>query len=420
MQRQMSRRNFSKSIAAGAAVGGFSILNARGQGGVKEFKAALIGCGGRGNGAARDCQAAAQKLGIGLKWVACADWFEQKSMGFGKDRGIPESHCFSGPNGYKQIMETDADIVLMATPPNFRPLHLEAAVKAGKHCFIEKPVAVDPPGVRHVMEIGELAKQKGLAIVAGTQRRHQARYREAAHLIENGAIGDILNGQVYWLGRVPWIKPRKPGQSDADYLVSNWVNWSMMSGDHICEQHVHNIDVANWFLGRNPVMALGFGGRSQRSTGDQYDFFSVDLDYGDGCHVHSMCRQNKGCYSRVGEVFEGCSGSYNGKISADKDMDIKMPSFMEGNPYMLEHYDMMQSIIAGNPLNEAEAVANANMAAVMGRISAYSGQIVRWVDVMSNQKSKFYNAVLTPTAKDFETGDVVAPKDDIVPVPPMA
>jgi myo-inositol 2-dehydrogenase / D-chiro-inositol 1-dehydrogenase len=420
MQEKISRRNFNKSLAAGVAVGSFSILNAHGNGGVKEFKLALVGCGGRGSGAAGDCENAAKALGLPVKWVACCDWFDAKAKSFGQGRGIAEDKCFAGANGYKQVMESDADIVLLATPPNFRPPHLEAAVAAGKHVFMEKPVAVDPVGARRIIAAGETAKHKGLAIVAGTQRRHDARYKLAAHQIKNGALGDILNGQVYWLGSVPFVRPRQPGQSDADYLINNWVNWAMMSGDHIVEQHVHNIDIANWFIGRNPVMVLGFGGRSQRKTGDQYDFFSLDLDYGDGCHVHSMCRQNQGCYSRVGEVFTGTKGDFSGKVDSKAGLDIQVPAFMEGNPYMLEHYALLKGIIDGAPLNEAEAVADATMVAIMGRISAYTGQVVRWSDVMKNENSKYYKLKLTPSAEDFETGNVVAPEDDVIPLPPIA
>lgn len=414
----LTRRGFlGQATALGTALGSFSVLANR-QGAGREFKAALVGCGGRGNGAARNLIAAAAQLGVTIKWVAASDWFASKAQNFGKKQGIPLKNCFGGADGYRKVMASDADIVLQATPPNFRPLHLEAAVAAGKHSFVEKPVAVDPPGVRRILAAGEQAKQKGLAIVAGTQRRHDARYRAAAHRIRNGAIGDILNGQVYWLGRVPWVKPRQTGQSDADYLVSNWLNWSMMSGDHICEQHVHNLDVANWFIGRPPVMANGFGGRSRRESGDQYDFFSIDFDYGEGCHVHSMCRQIKGCYSRVGEVFAGTQGSYSGKIKSHADHEIEVPEFRGGNPYELEHYHMLESIIAENPHNEAEAVAHSTMAAVMGRISAYTGQIVRWHDVMANEKSKFYDFALTPTAEDFEAGTVVAPKDNVIAIPP--
>jgi myo-inositol 2-dehydrogenase/D-chiro-inositol 1-dehydrogenase len=416
---KISRRSFiGRTAAAGAALSSFSILNARAQNGVKEFKAALIGCGGRGKRAAQNCNDAAKILGVGIKWVAAADWWEGSVKNFGNRSGVPADKCFVGADGYRKVMETDADIVLMATPPAFRPLHLEAAVEAGKHAFIEKPVAVDPPGARRIMAAGEKAKAKGLAIVAGTQRRHQDRYREAAHLIQNGAIGDILGGQIYWLGRVPWVKRRETNQSDADYLVKNWLNWAMMSGDHICEQHVHNIDVANWFIGRYPVMANGFGGRHKRRSGDQFDFFSIDFDYGDGCHVHSMCRQNAGCYSRVGEAFTGTKGTYDGRVRAKDGHGIEVPAFRGGNQYVVEHVDLLESIMADKPLNEAEAVASATMAAIMGRISAYTGQVVRWTDVMVNEKSKYYNRTLTPTAEDFETGNVTAPADDVFPIPP--
>jgi len=415
----ITRKNFIGNAAAvGATLSSFSVLTSRGEASGRVFKAALVGCGGRGNGAAKNLTAAAKQLGVSIQWVAAADWFDEKAKRCGKKFEIPEARCYGGADGYRKVMESDAEIVVQATTPNFRPLHLEAAVAAGKHSFVEKPVAVDPPGARRIIAVGEQAKQKALAIVAGTQRRHEARYRAAAHQIHNGAIGDILNGQVYWLGRVPWIRPRKPGQNDPDYLIQNWLNWSMMSGDHICEQHVHNLDVANWFIGRNPVMANGFGGRSKRTTGDQYDFFSIDFDYGEGCHVQSMCRQIAGCYSRVGEVFAGTEGTYSGKIKSRAGLDIKVPTFREGNPYVNEHYHMLESIIAEKPLNEAETVANATMAAIMGRISAYTGQIVRWSDVMDNEKSRFYNYAVGPTAEDFETGNVVAPEDDVISLPP--
>jgi myo-inositol 2-dehydrogenase / D-chiro-inositol 1-dehydrogenase len=419
MTGPISRRSFmGKTAAAGALVSSVSILNSRGQKGIKEFKLALIGCGGRGRRASQNCIEAAGLLGVGARLVAVADWFEAPSRGCGASMGVPEDKCFWGADAYRKIMETDADIVLMATPPAFRPLHLEAAVEAGKHAFIEKPVAVDPPGVRRIIAAGERAKVKGLTIVAGTQRRHQSNYRQAAHLIHNGAIGDVLGGQIYWLGGVPWVKRREPGQSDADYLVRNWLNWSMMSGDHICEQHVHNIDVANWFIGRTPLMATGMGGRTRRETGDQYDFFSVDFDYGKGCHVHSMCRQNRGCYSRVGEAFTGTQGTYDGRVRSNAGKDIKVPEFTSGSGMVVEHYDLMKSIIDEQGLNDAERVAHATMGSVMGRISAYTGQVVRWSDVMTNENSAFYNRALSPAPEDFETGGVTAPPDDVFAVPP--
>ena len=227
----ITRKNFIGNAAAvGATLSSFSVLTSRGEASGRVFKAALVGCGGRGNGAAKNLTAAAKQLGVSIQWVAAADWFDEKAKRCGKKFEIPEARCYGGADGYRKVMESDAEIVVQATTPNFRPLHLEAAVAAGKHSFVEKPVAVDPPGARRIIAVGEQAKQKALAIVAGTQRRHEARYRAAAHQIHNGVIGDILNGQVYWLGRVPWIRPRKPGQNDPDYLIQNWLNWSMMSG----------------------------------------------------------------------------------------------------------------------------------------------------------------------------------------------
>ncbi|MDE0840381.1 MAG: Gfo/Idh/MocA family oxidoreductase [Kiritimatiellae bacterium] len=419
MTDTISRRSFiGSTVAAGAVAGSFSILNAHAQAGGKKFKAALIGCGGRGNGAAQNFNEAAKMLGVDVTWVGAADWFEASAKNFGTKFAVPADKCFWGGDAYRKIMAGDADIVLIATAPNFRPLHVEAAVEAGKHIFMEKPVAVDPPGARRIIAAGEIAKKKGLSIVAGTQRRHQKNYLESAHRIHEGEMGKILNGQVYWLGSVPWVRPRKPEQSDADYLVKNWVNWAMMSGDHICEQHVHNIDVASWFIGRNPLSANGFGGRSRRESGDQFDVFSVDFDYGEGCHVHSMCRQNKGCYSRVGEAFAGTEGHYDGRVKSHSGTAIAAPEFMSGNPYAIEHFHLIKSIIDGKPLNEAETVAHATMAAIMGRISAYTGQIVRWSDVMLNEKSRFYNDAVTPSAEDFELGNIVAPEDNVCPIPP--
>jgi predicted dehydrogenase len=419
MKEKISRRGFMrKTVAAGAVVGGFSILNSSAKGS-REFKLALIGCGGRGNGALGNCLGAAKGLGVSAKVVATADWFKRKAESTGKKHGLAADKCFGGATGYRKVMESDADVVLLATSPNFRPVHFEAAIEAGKNVFMEKPVAVDPPGIRRLMDAGEAAKTKGLGVVAGTQRRHQSSYRLNAHLIHMGAIGKILNGQVYWCGRVPWTRRREQGQSDADYLVKNWVNWNIMSGDHITEQHVHNIDVANWFIGRPPVSAHGFGGRARRRTGDQFDFFSIDLDYGEGCHIHSMCRQIAGCYNRVGESFVGTEGntSGDGKIDVKDGFEAEAPAFKGGNPYVIEHYDLLDSIIKGKPLNETENVANATLAAIMGRMSAYTGQIVRRSDCLRNQNSGFYNLALRPTAEDFEKGEVVAPKDDVVAIP---
>jgi len=386
----------------------------------RKLRIALIGCGGRGNGAlGNHVEAAKHVEGLEVEVVATADWFKSKAERTGKKYGVPASRCFGGADAYKKVLESNVDVVLLATPPNFRPVHFEAAIKAGKHVFMEKPVAVDPPGGRRIIAAGELAKKKGLAVVAGTQRRHQGNYRRTAYAVHHGAIGKILGGCVWWCGGRLWYKTRGAGESDADYLVRNWVSFAEMSGDHIVEQHVHNIDIANWFLGRPPVSALGFGGRARRKTGDQFDFFSIDFDYGDGVHIHSMCRQINGCDGGVREFFRGAEGETwgSGGLKSETGKSVAVPEFPDRNPYVQEHVDLLTSILKDEPLNEATNVAYATLAAIMGRISAYTGKLVRWKDIVENQKSPWYNLTLKPTAEDFEKGTVVAPPDDVVPIP---
>jgi len=398
--------------------------------GFERVRVGVIGCGGRGSGAVMNCLEADD----GVKIVAIADafqdridgslekikqWCEKNGKPFAGRVEVTPDTTFLGFNGYKDLLAMkEVDLVLIATPVCFHPVHLEAAIQADKHVFMEKAAGVDPPGMRKVIEAGELAKQKGLAIVAGTQRRHQAKYRQNAHALAQGAIGRVTGGRVWWCGGGSSNPPRRqPGQSDAEYLVRNWYRFSMMSGDHIVEQHCHNLDVANWFIGRPPVQALGFGGRARRQGGNQYDFFSVDLDYGDDVIVHSMCRQVKGCFTRVSEQFIGTEGSVwgDGKLVGKQ---VALPDFEEkGGPYVQEHRDLIKSIRAGAPLNEARNVAESTMVAVMGRISAYTGQIVRWSDLMKNTDSQWYNLALKPTAADFESGTVVAPQENAIPLP---
>ena len=408
-KESVSRRSFMKSAAIMA--GGAVIMNqGEAQEQKKSFKVGLIGCGGRGKGAIRDSLSAGKALGVEMKVVALADAYQDRVDGAQKMLAkegyeVPANRCFVGFDAYKKLVATDVEVVVMATPPAFRPWHLEAAIQAGKNVFMEKPVAVDPVGCRKVMEAGKLATQKKLGVVAGTQRRHSANYIANQKLVAEGAIGKILSGQVYWcMGRL-WFRERKKEWDDAEYLIRNWVSFTEMSGDHICEQHVHNLDIANWFLGSHPVAAAGFGGRARRQTGDQFDFFSIDFEYPDGVHIQSMCRQVNGCWNRVGEHLVGEKGttSCSGRINATP--EVKMPKVKRTNAYMQEHCDLLESIIKGQPLMEAQNVAESTMAAVMGRISAYTGQMVKWDDMM---KSDFH---LKPTPEDFETGKVVLPKE---------
>jgi len=404
------RASMRGALAAGAA---FTILGATAKGQGKGFKVGLIGCGGRGGGALADHMAAAKRLGLESKVVATADWFKGKAEGVGKRWGLPPERCFGGGDAYRKLLETDVEVVLMATSPNFRPVHFAAAVAAGKHVFMEKPVCVDPPGGRAVIEAGELARKKGLCVVAGTQRRHSRGYQERAFRIQAGVEGKIVGGCVYWCGGALWRRERAEGQSDADYMVANWVSFTEMSGDHIVEQHVHNLDIANWFIGRPPVTAAGFGGRARRKTGNQFDFHSVDYDYGDGVHIHSMCRQVNGCWGRVGEDF------IFAKALAVAKPDLKVPEFEEiGGAYQQEHADLLKGILDEKLyINEARAVAEASLTAVMGRIATYTGRLIRWDDLVKNKDSEWYALTCKPSAEDFEKGQVKAPPDDVVAIP---
>ena len=221
-----------------------------------------------------------------------------------------------------------------------------------------------------------------------------------------------MGGVISWNGQVPWISSRKPDQSDAHYITRNWLNFTELSGDHIVEQHVHQLDVANWFIGRTPVSFTGMGGRARRETGNQFDFFSVDIDYGNGVHINSQCRQIADCYNRVGESFRGTEGQTIGTKVQGKDVSVPTITLEGGASMIQEHVELIKSARgAGTPLNCAQAVAEATLCAIGGRISAYTGQLVRWVDLVSNQKSPFYAMQLTPSPIDFERGTVVMPAE---------
>ena len=422
----MNRREFFKNAAAVSA-GTMALSNSRlFAAGSQKIKVALVGCGGRGKGALANFLEAAKHLKVETEIVGLADFFKSRTDEAVKKFGVSEDLCSTGASAYKDIMKTDADVVLLVTPPNFRPVHFEAAINAGKHVFMEKPVAVDPPGARKIIEMGEVAKQKGLAVVAGTQRRHQLEYLKTKYAIDKGAIGPIRGASIYWCGGALWYREQKPGENDADYMVRNWVSFAEMSGDHIVEQHLHNIDVANWFIGNPPKTAIGFGGRARRKTGNQFDFFSIDFDYGQGIHVHSTCRQINGTYGRVSEFFTGTDGATWGSGPGKKDgekfaREIQVPEItcLE-SPYVQEHVDLLDGILKGKPLNEASNVATSTLSGIMGRISAYTGQLIRWKDLAENKESPWYNLTLKPTALDFENGDVTAPADDVCPIPGKA
>ena len=418
MNTTVNRRSFlGTSTLIGAGLTASSLFAAPLTPATKKVKVALIGCGGRGTGAVRDFLAACKVLNIEGEVVAVADVFKNQADGAGKSFGVPAERCFNGFDAYQKLVATDCDFVIMATPPSFRPIHFAAAVEAGKHCFIEKPVAVDPVGARAVIATGEKAKAKGLAVVTGTQHRHQEGYLRNKALIDAGAIGQIKGGVVQWNGTVPWIKRRNEGESEAHYMARNWLNFTEMSGDHIVEQHVHNLDVAVWFLGKLPVSALGFGGRARRETGNMFDFFSVDLDFGDGVHIHSQCRQLSGTYGNVGEMFTGTEGMcYGGGKLNGKQVAIPEIKMDTDNGMIQEHVDLIRGAMTGKPLNDAKRIAEVTMVAIIGRMSAYTGDMIRMRDVLENEKSPYFNYTCTPTSLDFEKNTVKMPAE-VPPVP---
>jgi len=415
-----NRREFIKGSTVFAAMMAAAPTIVSAQGAARTFKVGMIGAGGRCNGAMANLIEAAKSLGHEVKLVAVCDFFEDKAKAAAKKFGCDEKMAFGTANGYKNVLSSDCEIVVTATPPAFRPVHVAAAIKAGKHVFAEKPVAVDGPGVRQFLAAAAEAKEKKLSLVAGTQRRHQAGYLKQAKALKDGKIGPVVGGAVYWNGNVPWVKKRADGESNASYLAKNWLNFFEMSGDHIVEQHVHNLDIANWFIGRIPKTATGFGGRARRVSGNQFDFFSIDFDYGEGVHIHSMCRQIKGCSDFVGERLRTTDAeiSGGGKIMKDgKDLALE-PAGEDGNPYVVEHKDLLRGIMSGDVVNEGENVALSTACAIIGRISAYTGRTVRMSDILENKDSEYYNMACKPMAVDFEgSGDVVLPAENVAAIP---
>ncbi|HYG22483.1 MAG TPA: Gfo/Idh/MocA family oxidoreductase [Verrucomicrobiae bacterium] len=419
-ESNLSRRKFINSVAlASAAVSTVPLFNISAQNAPRKFRIGVIGCGGRGTGAMNDITEAGKILGHEIEIYALADFMPDRAQAAAKKYNVAAERVFTGPASYHDLVSQPVDIVVLATPPNFRPVHFEAAVKAGKHIFIEKPVAVDPVGARKVIELGAEAQKKGLSVVAGTQRRHSGNYMRNQRAIAEGAIGRITGGTVSWCMGSLWFRRRQENDTDASYMIRNWTSFVETSGDHIVEQHVHNLDVANWFIGRTPVSAVGFGSRARRQTGNQFDFFSVDYNYGEDCHIHSMCRQVNGCYDSVGEFFIGTEGATygGGRMQSAKLGGLKIPEFKtHNNGQVQEQVDLLDSIVKGKPLNETRDVAESTLTALMGRIAAYTGQLVRWSDLVSNTSSQWYNLSLSPSAADFESGKVVAPQE-VFPIP---
>jgi predicted dehydrogenase len=401
--RGTNRRDFLKTSAFAGAAASLGTLSSAHAAGSDEIKVGVIGCGGRGKGAAENiCEAAGTTFGI--KIHALGDVFPdrvQDAFNFLKDNkhsrekfNVSAERCFSDFDNYQKVIDC-CDLVILATPPGFRPQHLEAAVKAGKNVFTEKPVAVDGPGIRKVLAVAEEAKNKNLAVVAGTQRRHQAGYIQSVKFIQDGGMGDVLAGRVFWNQNNIWAHKRESSWNDMEYEIRNWYHFTWLCGGCIVEQHVHNLDVALWVYGAHPVSCVGMGGREINKApefGESFDHFAVDYAFADGRHLQSMCRQIDGCASDVSEYFVGSKGRThlspgNYQFSGDGLKNIRVRG--EVNPYVQEHIDLLTSIKDGKPLNELKQVAESTLTAIMGRMSAFTGKMVSWDQALDSKLDTF-------------------------------
>ena len=395
MTDAVSRRTFIQTTAAATAA--FALHGGAYVAGSDVIRVGVIGCGGRGTGAARDCLRGSP----GVELVALGDLTPdrlaqcrtQLEKAASEDADLAAGYkvtdelCFTGFDAYEKVLASDIHLVILATPPGFRPAHLAAAVEAGKHIFAEKPVAVDAAGIRSVLATYDRARQKGLGVGVGTQRRHQAEYLATIARIHDGAIGHVMSGQVFWNQGGLWSREKLPEWSDTEWQIRNWLYFTWLSGDHIVEQHVHNIDVASWVVGAHPVKAIGVGGRQSRTTprfGHIYDHFAVDFEYANGARVLSMCRQIEGTRGRVGEHFIGSKGSSNaaGEISGASAWTWERPADRV-NPFVQEHTDLVASIRSGTPYNELKQIAESTLAAIMGREAAYTGQEITWDEMLN-------------------------------------
>jgi predicted dehydrogenase len=413
----LSRRKFLKesSLAATGAVvaANFPFVLTGQAAEIQPIRVGLIGCGGRGTGAAANVLEAADNVKI----VAMADLFKDRLESSRNElramhAEVPDNRCFIGFDAYKHLLALpEVNYVILATMPHFRPLHLRAAIEAGKHVFMEKPVAVDGPGVRSVIESGELAKAKGLSIVAGTQRRHQTDYRETIRRLRDGAIGPVLVGRAYWNGGELWHHGRMPEWSEMEYQCRNWYYFTWLCGDHIVEQHVHNLDVMNWVMGAHPIKARGNGGRQARTDpkyGSIFDHFAVEYEYANGARVYSYCRQTDATEGNVSEAVIGALGTSNCQnlIQAKGEKPWRLTE-KSPNGYVQEHTDLIASIRENKPLNEARQVAESTLTAIMGREAAYSGQSIGWEQMLNSNISR------APEKYNFET----PPPLEEIPIP---
>ena len=431
-----TRRDFVKrssaAVAAGAAAAtGVSPAFGAHVVGDDEIKVALVGCGGRGRGAAVQALRTEGKVRLwamadafGSKVDRCLEGIKNNleedpgkgALPLAERVDVPEERQFAGLDAYQKAIDSGVDLVILATPPGFRPLQFEAAIDAGKHVFMEKPVAVDGPGVRKVLAAGEKATEKGLAVGVGLQRRHDPKYMEVVQRVHDGALGDILLTRVYWNGGGVWVRTREDFEraeghvpTEMEYQVFNWYYFNWLCGDHIVEQHIHNLDVSNWLKNATPVEAGGMGGREVRNGpnhGQIFDHHSVEYRYADGSTMLSQCRHQRGCWNQVAEFAAGTKG--NAMTSGGRaQMEIEGKKWRYRgepiDPYQREHDELFAAIRAGKPYNEAKYGAESTLTAVMGRMATYSGKLVSWDDALNSEVD------LSPSVYDFAANPPVMP-----------
>lgn len=407
-----TRRTFLSATAMTAATHAFAA------GGDSDIKIALIGCGGRGTGACNQALSA----GSMIKLVAVVDPLEGKAkqaLDILKEKhdgqvNVPPEQIFTNFEDYKKAFDL-ADVVLITTPPGPRPFLFEQAIKAGKHVFMEKPVAVDAAGVRRVLAASAEAKKKSLNVCVGFQRRYAPSYIDAISRIQGGEIGDLVYGRVYWNGTSRPGYPREEGESELHYQIRNWYFFTWMSGDHILEQHCHNLDVANWVMqGKMPVRAVGQGGRQvrrARENGTIFDHHTVEFEYDNGFRLLSQCCQIGGkCQKDVSEHFHGVKGSAdlaaNGRFLINGQPPGGKRTRYKEDAYQLEHDAFFENIRTGKVRNDADYAAHSTMMGVMGRMATYTGQVITWEQAMNSQEA------LVPDNITWNTEPPVKPDAD--------
>lgn len=392
----VTRRDFVKGSAATlSALGTMELGFSAHAAGSDEVKIALVGCGGRGTGAAAN--ALGNKSHSNVRLVALADAFPEPlehahdslRRQFGARADVPAEQRFAGLDAYEKVLGAGVDMVLLCTPPGFRPAQFAAAVKAGKHVFMEKPLAVDAPGYRAVKAANAEAHAKGLYVAVGHNLHHDAHYRELVPKIHDGLIGELKFTRSYFNTQGIWNRPRRPGMTEMQYQVHNWYHFVWLSGDHLVEQHVHGIDVCNWITRGHPVRATGMGGRQVRAEpgiGEIFDHHCVQFTYADGTISFSECRQQPGCWSNVSNHAHGTKGTVNFSRRSTIELAGSEKKVLRPGPesHQVEWDDLMAALIASKPYNEADWAADSTMTAILGRMATYSGDLVTWDEAVAS------------------------------------